>query len=242
LFGRAIGLLFIIPFIFFIITKRVGGKLLFKCSVLLLMGAAQGFIGWYMVKSGLVNKPHVDHLRLALHLSTALLAFSYCLWIAFDLRPSNVKRTLDPKVKSIAVILLVLLSVQIIYGAFVSGLKAGYIYNTIPMMGGNWIPYDMLRMDPELLNFINNGSSVQFVHRFIGSLILLSSFFLLAAAYKKHKKVTFNVATFVAILIIAQFLFGVITLLGRVPLIPALMHQSLAFILFGSTLILYRLH
>ena len=131
--GRIIGLVFIVPFIYFLIKKKLDKPTILKCFVLLAMGAFQGFLGWFMVKSGLIDDPDVSHFRLSLHLTFAFITFAYTLWVALDLihpqRNSPVKQ-----LQKIARVALIILLVQIIYGGFVAGLNAGLIHNSWPMM------------------------------------------------------------------------------------------------------------
>ena len=125
--GRILGFVFIIPFVYFLIKKKLGAATLKKCGILLAMGAFQGFLGWFMVKSGLINNPDVSHFRLSLHLTFAFLTFAYTLWVALDLIYPNTSEIIFP-LRKLARIALVILFLQIIYGGFVAGLDAMIIY------------------------------------------------------------------------------------------------------------------
>ncbi len=131
--GRFIGLVFFIPFLYFLIKKRLSKSTIKKAVILLILGGFQGFLGWYMVKSGLVDRPDVSHYRLAAHLTTAFITFAYTFWVALDLIFPN-KKEVDKKLRNFIRIGLVVLILQIIYGAFVAGLDAGWIHNHLPLM------------------------------------------------------------------------------------------------------------
>ncbi len=220
--GRFLGLVFIIPFIYFLIKKRLSKKLIFQCSMLLLLGGLQGVIGWWMVKSGLVDKPDVSHYRLAIHLTTAFLTCSYTLWVALPLILPGLRKGNKALLKKLS-LLFVLIITQIIYGAFVAGLKAGKIYNTWPKMGGHWIPESV---------FLDIGANYQFIHRTLAIIVVFLTFYI----WIKYKNSTFsklenNVLRLLPIIVTIQFFLGVITLVMGVPIVPAVLHQILAFLL-----------
>jgi len=214
------------------------------------LGGLQGLLGWFMVKSGLVNVPYVDHYRLAIHLLAAMLLFGYIFWIALDLMEERY-RVLQPRwhifnekakvLKKLLFILLAFLIVQIIYGAFVAGLKAGHVYNTFPKMDDQWIAEGITAMEPVWKNFVNGIAGVQFVHRYIAYVIVI---LVVVIWVKSHKiKLSFSQKTGVnamAIMVIIQFLLGVFTLLFAVPVILAVLHQIGALLLFAS--IIFFIH
>ena len=164
--GRIIGIVFIIPFVYFLIKKKLDEATIKKCIVLLGMGAFQGFLGWFMVRSGLIDNPDVSHFRLALHLTFAFITFAYTLWVALDLMYPE-KNEIYKSLKTIARIALVALIIQIIYGGFVAGLNAGLIHNHWPLMSdGQFIHESVFIEQPTLFkNLIEGKSGVQFVHR-----------------------------------------------------------------------------
>jgi len=131
--GRFIGLVFIIPFIYFLIKKQLTKPTLKKSIILLVLGGFQGFLGWYMVKSGLVDRPDVSHYRLAAHLTTAFITFAYTFWVILDIL-YPIKKEFNKRLKRIIQVSLAILIIQIVYGAFVAGLDAGFIHNFWPMM------------------------------------------------------------------------------------------------------------
>ncbi|MAU36682.1 MAG: heme A synthase [Flavobacteriales bacterium] len=220
--GRLLGIIFLLPFIYFLIKKKLSKKNIIQCSILLVMGASQGLIGWWMVKSGLVDRPDVSHYRLAVHLTTAFLTCSYTLWVALDLifpKPRQGNIFLFNKL----FLLFVLIIAQIVYGAFVAGLKAGRIYNTWPKMGDKWIPESI---------YLDAGANSQFTHRILGLIIVFFTFYI----WKKAKKLNLSrleniVFKLLPVVVSAQFILGVITLITGAPIFPALLHQILAFFL-----------
>ena len=158
--GRLLGVVFIIPFIYFLIKKKLNRKLIYQSLILFSMGAIQGGIGWWMVKSGLVKNPDVSHFRLAIHLITAFLTCAFTLWVALPLILPE-KRSGNKKLLKLTSWLFILVIIQIIYGAFVAGLNAGRICNTWPKMGGEWIPESIFSMNPFWQNFIENHYAIQ---------------------------------------------------------------------------------
>ena len=164
--GRIIGLVFIIPFVYFLIKKRIDYATLKKCFILLGMGALQGFFGWFMVKSGLVDNPDVSHFRLALHLTFAFITFAYTLWVSLDLIYPEKKFVLVD-LKKLAQITMFFLIAQIIYGGFVAGLNAGLVHNHWPLMSDGQFFHDSIALEKDswLLRFTEGKSGVQFVHR-----------------------------------------------------------------------------
>jgi cytochrome c oxidase assembly protein subunit 15 len=240
--GRIIGLVFIIPFAYFLIKKRLDASTIKKCAILLFMGGFQGFLGWFMVKSGLIDNPDVSHYRLALHLTFAFLTFSYTLWVALDLIYPQ-KQTVFTSLRNLARVALVFLIFQIIYGGFVAGMNAGLIHNHWPMMSeGKYMHETVLIEKPTLfLNLVEGKSGIQFVHRnlayvVVGLMLFLvykSRKFILVASQKRGLNT-------LVIFVFMQFTLGVVTLLLHVPLWLGLAHQAMAFLLLAS--MVYTLH
>ena len=163
--GRLIGLVFIIPFIYFLATKQLTKATIKKCMVLLILGGFQGFLGWYMVKSGLVDNPDVSHFRLAAHLTTAFLTFAATLWVALDIIFPD-KKIVSKKFRNLIIVGYLVLILQIIYGAFVAGLKAGLLHNHWPFMNeGKFMHETVYIFEPFYKNLIENPSGIQFIHR-----------------------------------------------------------------------------
>ncbi|WP_159800249.1 COX15/CtaA family protein [Flavobacterium sp. MK4S-17] len=244
LIGRVIGIVFIIPFIYFLIRKKLDKATVGKCLILLAMGALQGFFGWFMVKSGLVDNPDVSHFRLSLHLTFAFVTFAYTLWVALDLIYPERKPAIAP-LKKLARITLLILLLQIIYGGFVAGLNAGLIHNHWPLMSDGQFMHDSIFIEkPSLLLALTEGQSgVQFVHRTMAYVVVAFIVFLFFKG-KKYNLDTQQKQGLNALVIIVslQFILGVFTLLLRVPLWLGLAHQVVAFFLLTAmTFTLHRL-
>ena len=240
--GRIIGLVFLIPFVYFLIKKRLSSETLKKCVVLLGMGAFQGFLGWFMVRSGLIDNPDVSHFRLSLHLTFAFITFAYTLWVALDLIYPERKNAIV-SLQNIARFSLFFLLIQIIYGGFVAGLNAGLIHNHWPMMSDGQFLHEsvILEKDSWLLRLTEGKSGVQFVHRTLAYVVVG---FILLLAFKSHKfdlnKDQKSGINALVIIVVAQFGLGVFTLLYSVPLWLGLTHQIMAFFLLAT--MTYTLH
>ncbi|WP_066220676.1 COX15/CtaA family protein [Formosa haliotis] len=242
LIGRLIGLVFLIPFAYFLITKQLTKPTIKKCIVLLGLGAFQGFLGWYMVKSGLVDMPDVSHFRLAAHLTAAFLTFAATLWVALDLiYPS--KKLINKKYRNLIIVTYVVLLIQIIYGAFIAGLKAGLIHNHWPLMNDGQFMHDtVLVLKPLYINFLENPSGIQFVHRILAFVVAT----LIGLLWFKSKKIDLTKPQSYAIqslviLTVVQFALGVFTLILHVPLWLGVLHQVGAFFLLTAmTFMLHR--
>ena len=240
--GRIIGLVFIVPFVYFLIKKKLNSETIKKCVILLGMGAFQGFLGWFMVKSGLIDNPDVSHFRLSLHLTFAFITFAYTLWVALDIIYPSKNEVILP-LRKLARIALVFLIIQIIYGGFVAGLNAGLIHNHWPLMSDGQLLHEsvILEKDSWLLRLTEGKSGVQFVHRMMAYVVVGLILFL----YFKSKKFTLtnqqqNGLNLLVIIVFLQFLLGVFTLLFSVPLWLGLTHQIMAFILLAT--MTYTLH
>ncbi len=238
LVARAIGVVFLLPFLYFWARGYLNRPLAGRALLLFGLGAAQGVLGWYMVASGLADRPTVSHYRLAAHLSLAFLIFGYAVWLARDLKvgsggkrvPAAVRPTL---VRGLGVI-GALLAAQVVWGAFVAGLKAGLYHNTFPLMGGRLVPPDLLWIDPALLNFVQNPIAVQWVHRLLGTVLLLVTFVffvrvLRVGADALSRRLNGALLTLMA----AQYLLGILTLLYFVPVALGVMHQAMAMVISG---------
>lgn len=242
LIGRLIGLVFIIPFLYFLATKQLTKKTIKKCLVLLFLGGFQGFLGWYMVKSGLVDMPDVSHYRLAAHLTTAFLTFAATLWVALDLYYPNSK-SINIKFRNLIIISYIILIIQIIYGAFVAGLKAGLLHNHWPLMNENkFIHETVYVLEPFYKNFTENPSGIQFIHRTLAYLVIIS----IVILWIKGRKISVNslqqnVLNALLVLVCCQFLLGIFTILFAVPLWLGIAHQIGAFFLLSAmTFTLHR--
>tara|TARA_B000000532_G_scaffold244255_1_gene243552 strand:+ start:3886 stop:4833 length:948 start_codon:yes stop_codon:yes gene_type:complete len=231
--GRLLGVVFILPFLYFLIKKRLNKKLIQQSLVLFSLGALQATIGWWMVKSGLVGRPDVSHYRLAVHLTTAFLTCSYTLWVALPLILKK-KNIGNHKVLRYLMFLSLIVIIQIIYGAFVAGLKAGEAFPTWPKMGEEFIPREVFSSNPQW-NFLNGMFGVQFIHRILAIFIVIISIFI----YYKTKFLKLEYIQKISLkiifsLIFIQFVLGVFTLIYSVPISLAILHQLGAFFLLLS--------
>lgn len=241
--GRIIGLVFIIPFVYFLIKRKLDASTIKKCIILLFMGGFQGFLGWFMVKSGLIDNPDVSHYRLALHLTFAFITFAYTLWVALNLIYPD-KNEVHLPLRKLARIAMVVLIIQIIYGGFVAGLNAGLIHNHWPLMSEGKLIHETVWIEqPTLLQNLTEGKSgVQFVHRTL-AYVVVALMLLLYVRSKKYSLTNLqskSVKTLVLFVFI-QFILGIFTLLFHVPLWLGLAHQLMAFLLLSAmTFTLHR--
>ncbi len=239
LIGRIIGIVFIIPFAIFLIRKSLNRNLILKCLILLGLGALQGFLGWFMVKSGLVDRPSVSHFRLAIHLSAAFGTFCYILWVVLSLiYPERAERTIR-SLSILSRILTVVIALQIIYGAFVAGLKAGWLYPTFPKMGDRWIPeiVGIALQSEGVTSLFTNMVSVQFMHRTGAYIVVLLVLIIWVIGLKNklshRQRYSIN---FLVGAVLLQFTLGVLTLLFHVPVSVAVAHQLGALLLLGGAI------
>jgi cytochrome c oxidase assembly protein subunit 15 len=224
LLGRLAGLVFLLPFLYFSIRRKFNYPLALKLVGVFLLGALQGALGWYMVKSGLVDDPRVSQFRLTAHLGLALLIFSAQFWIALDLLKEKKSLTGNAMGLPLLVFLMAL------SGGMVAGLRAGAAYNTFPLMNGHLVPPEILMMEPWWRNFGYNMATVQFVHRGFFWLLLI------AIPYACWK-VRFNFSSKVLLFAFAlQAGLGIATLLMKVPVALAAAHQGGAVLLLAAAL------
>lgn len=231
LWGRLIGLVYAIPLVIFWVRGMIPAHLKPRFILFLFLGGLQGFIGWFMVKSGLVNEPRVSHYRLALHLFAALILFQL-LWIQMlALMPRFVesvrlyRRDDFERLHVHGWIAFALVIITMLWGAFVAGLDAGQIYNTFPLMGGKLIPGEWLFQSPWWTNFLDNHATVQWLHRVLG-IIAFITVFAFALRLRWINNIAARTASWVLLVAITvQFILGIVTLLTQVALHPAVAHQ-----------------
>ena len=240
LLGRIIGLVFAIPFAYFLIAGYIRKREWPKYFLMFVLGGLQGVLGWYMVKSGLVDNPHVSQYRLTAHLVAAFLIYAYMLWVALSLlypQPGGEHHRWYGR----SVLLGCLVSLTIISGGFVAGLRAGEIYNTFPMMGSGFIPPGLLGLEPAWRNLFDNATTVQFNHRLLAitTFVIIVIYWLRArgAALPPRARTAANALLLTAVL---QVALGISTLLLSVPIVLAASHQAVAMLLF--TIVLYMAH
>ena len=235
--GRIIGLFFFIPFIFFIYKKVLNKYLTRSLIFIFVLILIQGFIGWYMVKSGLIENLSVSHYRLSLHLFTAFIIFSSLIWIYMNHRFKTYKNFFQINLRFIFLkILLFSIFLQIIIGAFVSGLDAGKIYQTWPLMNGDYFPSD--NFSDNLFNF-KDASFVQFIHRNIAYVIFVLSVYSGFFIYKNKIRTLYNPYSVFIFFICSQILLGILVLYSNVNIYFASLHQISSIFLIVSSLYLY---
>ncbi len=239
LWGRLIGLVFLVPFLFFLAGRRITRREAPRLALLFLLGGAQGALGWFMVKSGLVDRPEVSHYRLAAHLVTALVIYGALLWSAFDFLRTPLPRQggaagwLRPPLFG----LLALVCTTIPAGALVAGLHAGLIYNTFPLMNGQLLPPEALNLSPLWRNALDNLALVQFDHRLLAVLTWSASVGFWLWSRRRPLPPQARLATaLVPLAATLQAGLGIATLLMVVPVPLAVAHQAGAFLLFGVVL------
>lgn len=234
LLGRALGLIFIIPFGWFLARGYFDRSLRHRVLLIFGLGAFQGLLGWLMVASGLTDRPAVSHYRLAAHLLTALVTFSVTLWVALEV--INRDRRTVPVPVAIhrqAWLFAAILMVQITYGAFVAGLRAGFAFNTFPLMGGRLVPQGLLALAPALSNLTDNPMTVQFIHRMLAWLLVGFGLWLWYTLRVHNVK---GPADRLGLALVLQFTLGAITIL-QLPGNPVLwgaLHQAGAVLLLAA--------
>ena len=234
LLGRLIGLAFAIPLLFFWWRRAIPAGYGWKLGALFGLGAAQGAIGWWMVASGLVDVPEVSHLRLAVHLLTALLIFAGLLWVSRDLKALAADGAARPaRIPLLGIWALCLLFLQFLFGAYVAGLDAGYAFNSWPLMGDELYPAGAEWMRPGLRNFVDNPITVQFVHRWLAFPVAGVTLWLAGRAWLRG---FWQESALLAGAVVAQLLLGILTLLSGVQIDIAVAHQGMAALLLGATI------
>tara|TARA_B100001027_G_C16250977_1_gene324403 strand:+ start:105 stop:1055 length:951 start_codon:yes stop_codon:yes gene_type:complete len=238
--GRLIGLVFLIPLLYFHFSKKVDQKFITFGYIIFSLIVLQGIIGWYMVKSGLVNDVTVSHYRLSLHLTLALIISSLIFWMIINIRFNNSKSFFKfTKLSSPIAILILLIFFQIIIGAFVSGLDAGKIYQTWPLMGYSYFPDDIIIKNfLNLLNF-ESHSLVQFYHRNLAYLISFYIIMLSIFIFLKKEKNLFKPLKSLIFFFTLQVFLGIFTLISGLNIYLALLHQINSLLLIFSTINLY---
>jgi cytochrome c oxidase assembly protein subunit 15 len=240
LLGRTIGIVFLVPLVWFWLRGRIDARLGWKLAGVFVLGGLQGAMGWYMVASGLVDEPRVSHLRLTAHLGLAFLILGAMLWIAFDLlypRREAHGRGLARFAGAIAGLVFL----QVLAGGLVAGIRAGKAYNTFPLMNGHLVPPETFLLEPWWLNFFNNMATVQLDHRLLAWLLLLLVPWLWWRVRQSEASTRARIASHLLLAtLLAQFALGVWTLLAAVPVSLAAAHQGVATLVFAAAL--FTLH
>ena len=232
--GRLIGLVLIIPLIIFSVKKIIPNNIKSNLYLVLILVLFQGLIGWYMVMSGLTENTSVSHFRLSLHLIVAFVIFTLILWSFVNLKKKIYINFFSIRKENYLIqFFILLLFFQIVFGAFVSGLDAGKLYQTWPLMNSNFIPDDI-----ENMFNLYNPSLVQFYHRLLAYIIFIISFFIGYRIFTRKKKlIKYYLVVF--LIIMAQMILGILTLFTNVNIYIALLHQLNGLALIGSSIIFY---
>jgi len=233
--GRLIGVIFIVPFLYFYITQRIAPRLTPRLLIMLVLGGCQGLLGWYMVKSGLVDVPHVSQYRLTAHLGLAVFVYGFIIWTALDL--INAKTAQPSGLAVPACALSALIFVMILSGGLVAGTKAGYAYSTWPLMGDSLVPTGLYTMSPAWLSAFEDITTIQFNHRIFAYVIalLVGSFAFVALKSKVTGRVRAGIYCMLCLLVV-QICLGISTLIFYVPVAVAAAHQVGAVALLTATL------
>lgn len=223
LFGRLIGLVFFFPLAFLLIRKKINKSWAKRLIIAFFLGGSQGLLGWFMVKSGLVDKPDVSHLRLAAHFGLALIIMSYIFWLMLCLKEEKPLKQVNKQISVNLLPFAIIMVIQIIYGAFVAGLDAGMVFNTFPLMGKSLIAPGLFASG--LDGFVNGNAGVQFIHRILGITLFVMAIIFVIKAKKINNRKEAIALKMIAHMTFLQFLLGVSTLVLKVPLVLASMHQ-----------------
>ena len=240
--ARLIGLFFLVPLIYFYFSKKIRNEYINICFLIFFLIMLQGVIGWFMVESGLVNVTSVSHYRLSIHLSTAIIIISSIYWLILNTYFNKNKIFFKVSNENLPFqILILLILFQIIMGAFVSGLDAGKIYQTWPLMGANYLPNDYSFINFQSLFELDNHSLVQFYHRNLAYLIIVYAIFLTLFIYKKKLQNLYFSSKVLLIFLFFQVILGIFTLVTGLNIYLASVHQITSILLMFSALNLYYL-
>lgn len=236
LLGRLLGLVYFIPFIFFILKGNLRGRLLWHTGAIFFLGGMQGAVGWWMVQSGLVDRPDVSHYRLAIHLLLAFGLHTYIWLLALRiLKPVTTSAVSQPPL--ILLYLPALILIVILYGAFVAGLDAGMVYNSFPTMDGQWVPHELGHLQPWYADVTSNPVTVQWLHRWLATCVTFG-IIALALFYRQQNSAWVFWLKVLAISVSIQFLLGIATLLSQVDICWAIVHQANGFVVYTISLVL----
>ena len=236
LLGRLIGLAFLVPFLYFLARRRIARALAWKLGAIFLLGGLQGVVGWYMVKSGLVDDPRVSQYRLALHLALAFVIYGAMLWMALGLREDARGAAATggaDGLRRLSAAITITVALMVITGAFVAGIRAGLAYNTFPLMNGHVVPPEIFMLEPWWKNFTSNMATVQFDHRAFAWLLVVLVLALWIKAMRPAMPPRVRLLTHTLVAAVAlQVSLGISTLLFAVPVALGVAHQGGALVVF----------
>lgn len=223
--GRMLGLVFLLPFLWFLKTKRLHGRLARRTFIAFVLGGLQGLLGWYMVKSGLSDRPNVSHFRLAAHLSLAFVAALYVLWIWLTLRLKAPAQQ-DKAATRALLVLAALVSLQIVYGAFMAGLRAGLVFTEFPLINGKLLPFSQISGQGFSDTMLSNPAGVHLIHRALGwLLVILGPAIALWARSRATTQLQTRLCNLLILTIALQFTLGAFTILSLIAIPVAVSHQ-----------------
>ncbi|MEK9785978.1 MAG: COX15/CtaA family protein [Gammaproteobacteria bacterium] len=235
--GRVIGLVFAGGFLWLWWKRRLTRALVPHLLAMFVLGGFQGLLGWYMVKSGLVNNPDVSQYRLTAHLGTAILIYLYMLWVAFSLLERRASDRVSPGYRGGAIAVGALAALTVLSGGFVAGLKAGHAFNTFPLMAGQWIPPGYAVLEPFWRNVFENIPTVQFHHRLLAIITLIATgLFVVRALGDSALSMHRRLISLLGVVVLAQVGIGITTLVTYVPIPLAAVHQAMALIVLSVML------
>lgn len=237
--GRLIGIAFLLPFLYFLFKKKIHRKLTTRFVIMFLLGGLQGLLGWYMVKSGLVNIPSVSQYRLTAHLGAAMAIYMFIFWTALSLiRPQKENSNVPGKLRRKSIAVTSVIVIMILSGGFVAGTDAGFVFNTFPLMGGHLLPPFIYPKEPFYLNMFEDLATIQFNHRTIAYLLCLMvpALWFMSRRYSLSQRSKTILNLFLVMLVI-QVCLGISTLLLVVPVTLGVMHQGGALLLLSLALL-----
>jgi len=240
LLGRIIGLAFFVPMAFFILTGRIRRREIPWFLFLLVAGGSQGALGWFMVQSGLIDRPDVSQYRLAAHLTLAFSIYALLLWTAWSVREEGRDRQALTGMRTPAIILAALVLLQIVIGAFVAGINAGHIYNTWPLMDGALVPDGLFAEGPGLAALFDDHLTIQFVHRLVAYTLFGVAIWTMLRGRRVGGRAK-SASTGVMHVLTLQILLGIATLVMVVPVWLGALHQATALLVWTAALWLVRL-
>src|SRR5476651_356409 len=229
LWGRLIGLVFALPLAWFWLRGQLPAPLKPRLLIMLVLGGLQGVLGWAMVASGLVDRPSVSHYRLAAHLIFAVVLYAYTVWLILELGDPAARRD-DPKTARKAFALIGFVLVVMTFGAFMAGLRAGAAHNTFPTMSGYWIPPGLFDLQPWWINVFENGTTIQFIHRWLAKLLVLG---VLVLAWRAKRPEGYAAGA----MALVQLGLGIATILSGVGIALAAAHQAGAVLLLTALIV-----
>ena len=240
-FARLIGLVFIIPFIYFLIKKNLNSFFYKRFSIIFSLGLFQAVVGWWMVKSGLSDDPFVSPYRLTFHLTNAVIIYALLLWTSVEYYHLKSANFISIRSKNILILIsIILVFVTILSGGFMAGSHAGQSFNTYPLMNGKIIPDDIYLEELGFLNMFENTVTINFNHRWIATITFIYTFsFFSYLIFKKVINLSNQIIISVLLILTLQFLLGIMALLSNVSIYYGSLHQTNSIALLSILLVAY---